>query len=185
MRTALVTLESTAPYSQSRAHETPPLPRETADAYELRTWREKCHTTKDGRIFIPPMGIKMSLDTAAQMLGVKIAGKGRQTYTKFFTSGVLCMEPVVLSFTKEEVPCDKIYANANGRRGSGTRVWRYFPRIDEWEAQVPFVILSNEITKEIFESHLQQAGAFVGIGRFRPQNGGYYGRFSVRKIEWI
>lgn len=184
MKMAIAHLSSVSPYSQSRAHETPKQDRETADLYDKRTWRERCHVTKDGHIFIPPMGFKMGLDKAASMLGRQIPGKGKATYTKFFLSGVLCTDPVVLPVKKEEVRGDRIYANADCKRGSGKRVWRIFPTIDEWKATVTFHVLANEITKEVFEDHLKQAGAFVGIGRFRPENGGYYGRYKVDSIEW-
>lgn len=186
MKIATVTLESQAPYSQSRSynHEVEKLPRETPDAYETRTWRNKCHTLPDGKVFIPPMSFKMALDTAAKMLGRQIPGKGKSTYTKFFLSGVLVMEPVVLPLTKDDVAQDRIYANSDGIRGSGKRVWRMFPRIDKWTADVPFHVIADEITEDVFEEHLRQAGAFVGIGRFRPQSGGYYGRFEIKKIRW-
>lgn len=186
MKIATVTLASTAPYSQSRNYEgeVETLPRETKDAYETRTWRHKCHTMPDGKVFIPPMSFKQGLDTAAKMLGRQIPGKGKATYTKFFLSGVLCMEPGILPFTRDDVACDRIYANADGVRGSGKRVWRMFPRVDQWQVDMPFHILADEITKDVFEEHIRQAGAFVGIGRFRPQSGGYYGRYEVKKIVW-
>lgn len=184
-RLATCHLRSVSAYSQSRsyAHEVERLPKETADAYEARTWRHKLHTA-DGRVFIPPMSIKMALDTAAKMLGRQIPGKGKSTYTKFFKSGVLVMEPLVLPITAADVECDRIFANADGVRGSGKRVWRLFPRIDEWAGAVECHVLADEITEDVFAEHLRQAGAFVGIGRFRPENGGFYGRFSVDRIDW-
>lgn len=186
MKLATCTLKSVSPYSQSRSYsqEIEKDPKETHDAYEKRTWRNKSHSNADGNIFIPPMSFKMALDTAAKMIGQKVPGKGQSTYTKFFTSGVLCMEAPVLPDTKDDVAFDRIFANADGRRGSGKRVWRTFPRIDDWEAKVDFHVLADEITEEVFEDTLVQAGAFVGIGRFRPENGGFYGRFEVKKIKW-
>ncbi|HUS96051.1 MAG TPA: hypothetical protein VMX97_04850 [Hyphomicrobiaceae bacterium] len=184
MKTATVRLSSVSPYSQSRAHETAKLDRETADLYDKRTWREHCHVTSDGNIFIPPMAFKMGLDKAATMLGRQIPGKGKATYTKFFLSGVLCSEPVVLDIKKADVVGERIYCNADGKRGSGKRVWRIFPTIPEWQAVVTYHVLANEITTEVFEDHLKQAGSFVGVGRFRPENGGYYGRFKVESVEW-
>lgn len=186
MPIAIATLSSASAYSQSRSYsyEVEKLPRETADAYELRTWRNKCHVMSDGKVFIPPMAFKMSVDAAAKMLGRQIPGKGKSTYTKFFLSGVLVMDPVILPLTREDVSCDRIFANADGVRGSGKRVWRLFPRVDEWKSDVTFHVLANEITKDVFEEHLAQAGSFVGIGRFRPQSGGYYGRFKVDRIKW-
>lgn len=186
MKIAVCTLQSAAPYSQSRSysHEVERLQRETPDAYETRTWRNKCHTLPDGQVFIPPMSFKMAVDAAAKTLGRQIPGKGKATYTKFFLSGVLVMEPVALPIKQDDVACDRIYANSDGKRGSGKRVWRNFPRIDHWIADVPFHVLADEITKDVFEEALTQAGAFIGIGRFRPENGGYYGRFQVNKVNW-
>jgi hypothetical protein len=186
MKVATCTLESVSAYQPSRAysHEVDKLPKETHDAYEDRTWRHKCHTMPDGKIFIPPMAFKMGLDKAAKSLGRQVPGKGKSTYTKFFLSGVLVMEPIVLPYTIEDVKKDRIYANSDGIRGSGKRVWKNFPRIDAWKADVPFHVLADEITNEVFEEHLIQAGAFVGVGRFRPENGGFYGRYAVRKVRW-
>jgi hypothetical protein len=186
MRIATATLKSLAPYSQSRSYswEIPTLNREGHDQYEERTWRHKCHSMPDGKIFIPPMAFKMALDNAAGMLGIKIPGRGKATYSKFFISGVLILDPVILPLTKEQVGMDRIYANSDGKRGSGKRVWRNFPRIDAWEVDVPFQILADEIREDIFEQTLRQAGQFIGIGRFRPQNGGFYGRFTVQGVEW-
>lgn len=186
MKIATCTLKSVSPYSPSRSysHEVEKLPKESHEAYEERTWRNKAHTTKDGKIYIPPMSFKMGLDTAAKMLGRRIPGKGQSTYSKFFKSGVLVMEGPVLPMQKEDVPFDRIFANADGVRGSGKRVWRIFPRVDDWEAEVQFHVIADEITEEVFEDHLTQAGAFVGVGRFRPENGGFYGRYEVKKIKW-
>lgn len=186
MRTAICTLRSTAPYSQSRSYswEVEKLSRERPDEYEQRTWRHKCHTLPDGSIFIPPMAFKMSLERGAQMLGMQIPGKGKKTFTAFFVSGILVVDPIPLPFKKDDVACDRVYCNADGKRGSGKRVWRLFPRIDEWKADVPFQVLADEISEDVFKQHLIQTGAFVGIGRFRPQSGGFYGRFKVEKIKW-
>ena len=182
MKAAIATLVSVAPYSASRAHEEARLDKETADAYEKRTWMHKAHV-QNGKIYIPAMGFKLGLDRAAKMLGRQIPGKGKSTYTKFFESGVLVTEPAFIA-PVEAMQCERVHANADGVRGSGKRVWRMFPRIDEWRADVTFHVLANEITPEVFEEHLKQAGAFVGIGRFRPEKGGFFGRYKVEKIRW-
>lgn len=179
---AICRIKSLSAYSSSRAHETPKLDREISDAYEKRTWREKAHVDS-GRIYIPPMAFKMGLDRAAKMLGEQIPGKGKATYTKFFESGVLCTQPVFIA-DAVEMECERVYANADGVRGSGKRVWRLFPRINNWTAEVCFEVLAGEITKEVFERHLKQAGLFVGVGRFRPEKGGFFGRYSVESVRW-
>jgi hypothetical protein len=56
--------------------------------------------------------------------------------------------------------------------------------IHEWGGNVEFLIIDETITNDVFTSVIKQAGAFIGIGRFRPRNNGFYGRFTVEKIDW-
>jgi hypothetical protein len=37
----------------------------------------------------------------------------------------------------------------------------------------------------VFEHHLHEAGKFIGIGRFRPRNNGFYGRFDVLGVREV
>lgn len=185
MRNVLVQLESISPYSQSRQHDTPKLEKETPDIYERRTWREKCNTNDKGEIVIPAMGLKQALDRAAKVLGEQIPGKGKATYSKFFTSGVLCVENVPIGHMKADVPSITINANSDGVRGSGKRVKRTFPQVKDWSGVAEFTIIDDTITREVFERTMITAGQIVGIGRFRPENGGLNGRFRVVKFDWM
>ncbi|MEC9268526.1 MAG: hypothetical protein VX464_20875 [Pseudomonadota bacterium] len=186
MKQALCHLRSISPYSQSKGF-TPDMPkpeRGKADEYDKTHWRKKCHATKDGKIFIPPMAFKMGLDAAAKLKGQRVPGKGQATYTKRFLSGVLVLDGLTLPIHVDDVEHDDLFVNADGVRGSGKRVWKRFPRIDEWEGEVCFHIMSDEIPEEVFESTLDAAGKFVGIGRFRPESGGFYGRYEVVSVDW-
>jgi hypothetical protein len=49
---------------------------------------------------------------------------------------------------------------------------------------VEFLVLDETITQDVFAEHLTEAGRFIGIGRFRPRSNGYYGRFTVEKLDW-
>lgn len=182
MRQVTVRITGQAPYSASRAHCEEKLPKETADAYEERTWRSKAHV-KDGRVYIPPMAFKIGLDRAAKMLGRQIPGKGKSTYTKFFESGVIATEPVFIA-DENQIEKERIHANADGVRGSGKRVWRSFPRIDDWSGEITFYVIADEITQEVFEEAVRYAGVAVGVGRFRPERGGYFGRYTVEGFKW-
>jgi hypothetical protein len=184
MKTCIAKLKSSSPYSQSRAHITPKLNKEGPDDFEERTWREKTHVNSNGNIVIPGMAFKMALDATAKLLGHKIPGRRNATYTKHFLSGVLVNDDVEIDMKKSEVTGERIYVNADGVRGSGKRVWRTFPLIPSWEAEVTFYIADDTISQEVFEEHLRESGKFVGIGRFRPQVGGTKGRFSVVNLAW-
>lgn len=185
MKIATAHLKSVSPYSQNRKHNAPNInDKESASDKEARTWRERLHVNKDGYIFIPPMVFKKTLEEAAQFLSQRIPGKGKATYTKHFAAGVLCTEPLVLPIRKEDAKENWLSLPSNGKRGSGGRVDKCIPVIEEWEGKVDFLILDETITKDIFTSTLIDAGRFIGIGNFRPINRGYFGRFEVIKVDW-
>lgn len=190
MRIATATLEGVAPYSQSKYYDAPKLSRssgaevETARDYEARTWRDRCHVDGDGNVFIPPMAFKNCLAEIAKYLSVQIPGKGKSTYTKHFEAGIMVLEGLSLPVKKDAVEGEWLFVPASGRRGDGKRVSKCFPVIRQWSGQVAFHILDDMITPEVFEQHLREAGNFIGIGRFRPRQNGYYGRFKVKSIRW-
>jgi len=184
MRTATATLKSVSAYSQSRAHFTEANNKEGKDEYEKRTWRERLHVDERGNVFIPPMAFKNAIAEIAKYLSVQIPGKGKSTYTKHFEAGVLVIDALKLSIKKEDVPGEWFFVPSDGKRGGGSRVLKCFPVIREWSGDITFHILDDVITPEVFEAHLTQAGNFIGIGRFRPRNNGFYGRFSVEKVKW-
>jgi hypothetical protein len=184
MKVAVATLRSIAPYSQSRYHDTPKLDKERPDDYEMRTWAERLSVTSDGNVFIPPMAFKKSLETASRFLGMQIKGRGKSTYTKHFKAGVLVTDGLVLPIKKQDVPGEVYFVPSDGKPGGGSRVKRKFPVIQQWSGEVSFYILDDTITEDVFEAHLKEAGNFIGIGRFRPENGGFYGRYGVDRVLW-
>lgn len=186
MKTYKVALRSVTPYSQSRYHETAKLEKESADDYDKRTCREHLHYDPSSlEIYIPPMAIKNCLVDAAQFLGMKIKGRGQSTYTKHFQAGVLLAAPIPLGIKRDDVPIEANFLNADGIRGSAKRVVRRFPRIDSWGAEFDLIVADETVTEPILREHLVQAGLLIGIGRFRPRNGGFYGRFEVLDLSEV
>ena len=184
MKTVRARLKSISPYSQSKHYELDKLEKESHEAYEKRTWNNRLHFDKDGQVYIPPMAFKNCLSECAKYLSITIKGKGKATYTKHFEAGVLVMDKVYLGLNKDDVPGECFFVPSNGQRGGGTRVNKWFPVISDWESTVIFYVLDETITEDIFTSHLIEAGKFIGIGRFRPRNNGFYGRFEVVNIDW-
>jgi hypothetical protein len=178
-------MESVSPYSQSQYYQTERLERETPDDYEKRTWRDRISTNVDGYVFIQPMAFKKSLDAGAKFAGERIKGKGQATYSKRFLAGVLVVEPLVLPVKKTDVVGDWLFVPSDGVSGSGKRVPKCFPVIPSWKGTVEYLILDDgTINEDVFERTHREAGTFVGIGRFRPERGGFYGRYRATKFEW-
>lgn len=184
MKTAICKLRSESPYSQSKHYTVDRLPKELHEDYEERTWRERCNIDNDGNIMIPPMAFSNSLKEAAKYLNISIPGGGKRTFTKHFEAGVMVVEGVTLNKKKEDVEGEWVFVPSDGRRGGTTRVLKCFPKIKEWSGIVKYLIFDDIITPEVFEQVIKASGAFIGVGRFRPRNCGYYGRFLVEGIKW-
>lgn len=186
MRIATAKLESVAPYSASRYYleDAPKLNKELPIDYERRTWMYRLHVDEKGNVFFPPMMFKNCLSEAAKFLSEQIPGKGKSTWTKHFEAGVLVTEKIYLGIHRDAVDKEWLFVPSDGIRGSGKRVSKCFPLIHSWKVEVPFLIVNNLITEETFAYHLEQAGSLIGVGRFRPRNNGYYGRFIVKDIRW-
>ena len=185
MREVIAELQSISPYSQGKHYDVPKLAKERPDDYERRTWRERMHTSAEGFVFIPPLAFKNCLSSIAKYLGMQIPGKGKATYTKHFESGVLVLEAMQLPIKASAVAGEWVPVPSNGVRGYGKRVLKCFPLIPEWHGKVRFHVLDDTVTETVFAEHLAQSGQFIGIGRFRPQSNGYYGRFVVKSLEWL
>lgn len=184
MKTAILKLTSAAPLTQSRKHDAPKLEKELADAYEQRTWKNKAHVGESGHIEIPAFAIKCAVVAAAKYAGDQIPGKGKSTWTKKFQCGILIPENAVTNCTVEDVKPITINANADGVRGSGKRVSRTFPQLLKWTATLQVLVFDEIITKEVLEKYVTAAGQFIGVGQYRPENGGTNGRFRAEVIEF-
>lgn len=182
---AITQLYSLSPYGQSKYYDAPPKEKKENPAnYEERTWRERCHYDEEGRVFIPPMCFKNSLTTAASFLSEKIPGKGNQSYSKHFRAGIIVPEGIMLPQTKDTVLQYTCMCSANGIPGGARRVKKHFPYVTSWKGTIEFHVLDDMITEEVFTRTLREAGSMIGIGYFRPEKGGYWGRFGIEKIEW-
>ena len=177
-------LKSGSPYSQSKFIQEKKTREETHADFEKRSWHLRCHWDDDGKIFIPPMCFKNCLSEAAKYKSIQIPGKGKSTYTKHFEAGVLVVDPLVLPITKDSLQFEWLHVPSDGKRGGTTRVEKCFPLIPNWEGEVEYLIFDETITEEVFREHLTDAGNFIGIGRFRPRNNGFYGRFMVSGVDW-
>ena len=186
MKIATCRLKSLSAYSQNQQVNEPKLPKELSDDYEKRTYRQRLHSTPEGFVCIPAMSFGNSIKEAAKFLSLPIPGKGKSLFTKNFEAGVIVPEHVVLNIHKDsdQIIWDWVSVPVDGVRGGGKRVSKCFPVIAQWEATVVFYVLDDIITQDVFRQVLAASGNLIGIGRFRPRNWGYYGRFEIIDIQW-
>jgi hypothetical protein len=185
-----------APYSQSRNYEVDALQGEGKNDYYRRTWHNHMHVNQQGCVYIPPNGFKNCLSEAAKFLSIGIPGRGKSTYTKHIESGVQIAKPIVLfdadgkPIRGKDVPCERLFLPSDGRRGSGKRIWKYYPMIaPPWSGIVQIIILDDTVLQTsrvtsltILEDIIDGAGKYIGLGRFRPRQNGFYGRFDLKSF---
>jgi hypothetical protein len=185
MKRYIAKLKSTSPISFSRYHGTPRLSGESEADYEERTWRERLHSSARGNVIIPLFAFKNALDAAAKYDSKKIPGKRNATYTKHVQSGVMVENAVALAIKKGDVRGEWRFVPADGMSGGAKRVMKCFPVIDEWDGEVCFAVGDETVTKDILEEFLEVAGNFIGIGSFRPENRGIWGRFKLVSLSEV
>lgn len=190
IRTIRCDLRSLSPMSQSRYYKEEKLDGEQPDSFEERTWRERMHTDDSDQVFVPPMALKLALDSAATYLGKRIPGQGTKTWTKKFQAGLMCVTPMLLNnwegdpILGDDVEGKWLFVPSDGVKGGGKRVERCFPEIPQWVGQAEFLLMDQIIEEAVFTEHLGVAGALRGLGRFRPERQGFYGRFEIVSIDF-
>lgn len=158
---------------------------ESHDDFEQRTWRERLHLDGKGNVFIPPNALKNCLSEVAKYLSESVPGKGSAKFTKLFEAGVMVSDPLDLGVVGKTVPGERLFVPSDGKRGGGKRVWKTFPCIAGWAAAATIYLLDPILIAKPDKVHeyLTHAGKFIGLGRFRPRNNGYYGRFTVESFS--
>ena len=59
------------------------------------------------------------------------------------------------------------------------RIMRVRPQFDDWYMSVSMEVDTEQVDRNFVEQFLRIAGRKVGIGDYRPEKGGSYGRFEV------
>lgn len=128
----------------------------------------------DGKTYQPAESIRQALIEAG-----KAFKKGRANLSKTFAS--FCMVSPEAIIIKEKWTTDRRAVVIPSTKG---RVMRNRPRFDEWNLKFQITILDDdEINEKTLHDALDYAGHYIGIGDYRPQKKGMYGRFIVSSIK--
>lgn len=84
---------------------------------------------------------------------------------------------------RETLIQDPQFQDCRGVVVSGRRIMRYRPIFREWAAQFAIYYEPSAINPEDIELAATNAGLLIGIGDFRPERGGMFGRFSVEIVR--
>ena len=63
------------------------------------------------------------------------------------------------------------------------RIMRHRPRFDDWSASFSLAIDTEVLPETLIHTLLTEGGSRIGVGDFRPEKGGPFGRFQVTRWD--
>lgn len=129
----------------------------------------------EGVLYQPAEHIERAMTAAAGSL--KIPGKRGATYSKLVSSTVdVIPSTIPHKIQRYEIDARPVVVQR-------ARIIRYRPRLDEWELDFTLQLNDDQLPIEVCKRILDDAGLYVGIGDFRPQRKGKFGKFMVTKFN--
>lgn len=108
----------------------------------------------------------------------QIPGQGKLTYKNLMGSGAVIIDPDMILHKHQEYEIDRRPVVVNR-----ARIVRSRPMLKKWELSFTVDYDKDEIPREVLKELFDYSGHRVGIGDFRPEKGGPFGRFIVTKFE--
>ena len=132
---------------------------------------EACfYRTKTGAYGFPAIGVKAAMISACRFVDMKMTA----------ARGAFHIDAEMVEVIGEPRPREDMV-----RVGMGTADIRYRPEFPEWRIPVTLKINASVISAEQVANLLNIAGFGVGIGEWRPERNGQYGRFHVGTSEEV
>jgi len=108
---------------------------------------------------------------------------GKLTATSTLKGSVFITEPFALIEDEKGNPATKYTIDKRPVVVGKARVPRCRPCWPRWQMRVPLEIDTAILTREQVAEALSLAGRIVGIGDYRPEKGGGFGRFTVEIVK--
>jgi len=138
---------------------------------------DKLYKDGKGNICIPSTWMMGAIIDASK--NFKIVGKGKSTYSKLVGSSVN-VNPELLMVSPQKWEPYSISAVNPMTRG---RMMVSRPRMDKWSISFRLSFNENDIPMEVMKGIVDYAGQYSGLGDWRPNKKGQFGKFIVTKFE--
>ena len=137
---------------------------------------DKLYLLDNGDPYIPSTYLRNAMIEAGKQ--IQIAGKKRSTYSKVI-GATLDIQPDCIEIMPPDYVPFRISAVNPATRG---RMIVIRPQFNKWSLK--FVIIApTDIPKEKLNEIIVEAGQNVGIGDWRPQKKGRYGKFLIKGFK--
>lgn len=135
------------------------------------------HKLDNGQLYWPSMNLFSCIINA---------GKYHKLNKNKVTTMKSSLVPAGISITDELLMFETDHFEVDSRAvvipATGGRIMKHRPRLDQWELTFQLTIDDNLFSERFVRTLIDDAGSKVGLGDYRPDRKGYFGRFKV--IEW-
>jgi hypothetical protein len=138
---------------------------------------DKLYQDEEGKTLLPSVYLKNCITEASKQF--KIVGKGKSTYSKLVAS-TIDIQPFMIDLKATKYEIFRISAVNPMTRG---RMMTERPRYNKWSASFEIVVNDPAVPVSVINEILEHAGKYVGIGDWRPQTKGMFGKFMITSFK--
>jgi hypothetical protein len=143
------------------------------DEERRETAKQYLYTDNKGRVVQPSAHIEGAMIKAAT--DFRLAGAGKKTYKDVVKAGVFVFPEMIVHKNQDWTVDSRSVVNqtTHGRSMS------YRPRLEDWELSFELEVTDPRADADAIKGILENAGAYKGIGSYRPR----FGRFEVVRFD--
>lgn len=141
-------------------------------------WNASLYLDGDGAIVMPVENMRATVRD-----GAKLSKMGKEISRKVFLDGEFI--PLTYGGPRDRAAlfADARFRDTRSVRVGQQRVMRTRPVFRDWSLTFTAYWQSDAFDVDLFKQCLESAGGFIGLGDFRPDKGGTYGRFILESIK--
>jgi hypothetical protein len=144
---------------------------------EPRAAAEKAaYRAQDGTLYLPGAAIARLLREA----GAAHKQRGSRRSIKYIVpAAVLVAEDAITLHNGAPLTAFEVDSRPVTIPATKGRIMRHRPRLDAWQATFTLEVNDDLLPVEVIHQLLTEGGTGIGVGDFRPERGGPFGRFQI------
>lgn len=138
-----------------------------------------CYRNQGGKCYIPADHLRMSFVNGGGYLKSKVGTKTKSMKSIIAAMFIVSPEEILLP------DYDVIDKRSAVNRNIKARIITVRPKWSTWNAEFTLEIGEKTITKETIVELITTTGNYVGIGSYRPECNGSFGRFELTELTQL
>lgn len=145
---------------------------------KLKTAAYHSYIDIEGNYFIPSEHFKQSFVKGGSMVKGKVGASTKSM--KNVVAGMWFIRPERIPFRM----FDEVDTRSAVNRNVKARIIVHRPKWLNWDCEFELNVDNDSLTIQVIRSIIESAGKYIGVGSYRPEHTGEYGRF-VADVQLI